>query len=80
MLIKDLIEIESKNPITILDEQRGSKKNKKMSNKRMGVSPIQPFNTFGNNNLEDEIGDEEIDGDEDIINRRLPLNTYNYQP
>jgi hypothetical protein len=81
LLIRDLSEIEIKNPITILEEVKSNKKasRKVQPSKRKGAF-IQPFHTFGNPVIDDDICDEEIDGDEGIISRRLPMNSYNNQP
>jgi hypothetical protein len=65
--IKDLSDIEIKNPLTILDESKSSKKLRK-PNKR---SHYQIPGLFM---LEEDFIDEVLDGDEGIINRRLPVN------
>jgi hypothetical protein len=70
--IKDLSEIEIKNPLTILDESKSSKKLRKP----MKRSHYQIPGVFMM--LEEDIIDEVIDGDEGIINRRLPMNSYNH--
>jgi hypothetical protein len=83
--IRDLSEIEIKNPISIFEEMKSNKKVKKTypQSKRQ-VMGLKPFKTFGppigNSLADDEVCDEEIDGDEGIISRRLPLNSYNHQP
>jgi hypothetical protein len=47
----------------------------------MGLKPFKTFGPpIGNSLADDEVCDEEIDGDEGIISRRLPLNSYNHQP
>ena len=76
--IKDLSEIEIKNPV-ILEEVKSNRKSKKSNRnankKSIGVSGPLLGGGFG---LEEEL-DEVLDGDEGIINRRLPLNSYNHQ-
>lgn len=52
----------------MLGQSRSSKRNKKPS-KRQGVNMM-----FDENNI-----DEFLDGDEGIVNRRLPVNSYNHQ-
>jgi hypothetical protein len=66
--IKDLSEIEIKNPLTVLDEAKSTKKLRK-PNKRSHYQIPGVFMM-----LEEDIIDEVLDGDEGIINRRLPVN------
>ena len=68
--IKDLSEIEIKNPLTVLDESKSSKKLRK-PNKRSHYQIPGLFMM-----LEEDIIDEVLDGDE---GRRLPVNQYNHQ-
>ena len=72
-LIKNLSEIEIKNPLTVLDESKSTKKLRK-PNKRSHYQIPGVFMM-----LEEDIIDEVLDGDEGIINRRLPVNQYNHQ-
>lgn len=68
--LKDLSEIEIKNPLTILDESKSTKKLHK-PNKRSHYQLPGVFMM-----LEEDIIDEVLDGDE---GRRLPVNHYNHQ-
>lgn len=69
--INDLSEIEIKNPLTVLDESKSSMKLRKPKKR----SHYQIPGVFMM--LEEDIIDEVIDGDEGIVNRRLPMNSYN---
>jgi hypothetical protein len=67
--IKDLSEIEIRNPI-VFEEVKSNRKQLRRSG---GAGMVRR-----SNQALDEDMDEVIDSDEGIVNRRLPLNSYNH--
>lgn len=68
--IKDLSELEIRNPLE--ESKRSAKKRSNLIRSRRSVQ-------INGGMMNEEEVDEDIDGDEGIVNRRLPINSYNHQ-
>jgi hypothetical protein len=75
LIEEDKIEVDSLNSIDIRNPLEESKRSGKKKSSMIHSRRLQNSSAVYN---EDEL-DEVVDGDEGVINRRLPINSYNHQ-